>query len=440
MTDTLTIETGTVHACRDPLACDVCAVEHRDPAKVGRSALRLAASVRAAIRRADREVREIAGYRILATSPGTVRTISDAAERVARTFAGIDSGDVASKTLAKVAAWIGSDDIDPAKVERLISDRTYARRLGGRVARQLARTMATGGGSMPRLKVDPDDTRKRVKRTYLDRGLPGPDIVRTGTGARRGLTVAEREQLDRVSQWERVEASPAYSPWTNAFGDGMPNVGTSHPFGSVAPGIPERDADVLRRGTLLERVATIGPDPATLPALAAIRDAIASGDPWTWKGIAAAIGDTRHPANLARRVRTDIDRMRHAERSGDLFHPVPGPVPVRVGYWPYPTGRHVGRGDGIGRSVTWVMPDPDPDRRPFRQSHTYEWSGATVDWEREGPEAFDHPIPDPYIAIRRRLRLALWDRVTSDTDPAKVRGILSGGTGVRPDPIRRPIP
>lgn len=475
------IEIGSCDHKRE-CACEI----ERDRATLSRANLRLIASVRAAIKRADIERREIVGYSMLDRS--MVRVISDAAESRASEYVGVDAAEIASLALAQYAAWIARDDLEIERRERAISDRAYARRLARRIAGQLARKSATGTGSMPRLVADNREIERRVRKlfrsaragspyavTLATLGKPSKDVEpcpEHGTECagymlraaandpssehRRGLSEIERATIERVGGFERIERSPSYSPWLDQYGESVPRVGDAHPSGHIAPGIPHRDSPSMRRGSIIERLQAIG-RVDVIPAVEAIRSRIESANAMSWRAIAEAIGSNQHPATIARNVRGAIEQL--------------GEIETRLGHSPYlgdshvewiesprwtlaHTGRYIERSSEYGRGWNsavalngWVwtrdgehLPDCEP--RPFKPSaRCAPGCNALALTRGDRPSSDpDSPPTKPRLdRVRRRVFLARWTRVTDATDRASVRAIIERAIEPRPRLVR-PLP
>lgn len=445
------IETGSCDHRRE-CACEI----ERDRPTLGRANLRLIASIRAAIKRADIERREIVGYSMLDRS--MIRAISDAAESRAREYVGVDAAEIASLSLAQYAAWIARDDLEAERRERAISDRAYARRLARRIAGQLARKAATGTGSMPRLVVDHREVERRVRKLFRSARAGSPNAVtvtyRDGSIQRRGLTDIERATIERVGGFERVERSPSFSPWLDQYGESVPRVGEAHPTGHIAPGIPHRDAPSMRRGSIIERLQAIG-RVDVIPAVEAIRSRIESSNAMSWRAIAEAIGSSQHPATVARHVRGAIEqlvgieqRLGHSPYLGDRrveWIESPGWMVVH-------TGRYIERVDDYGRGWNsavalngwaWSRVGEHLPECELRRSSGRCAPGckalALTRGDRPSSEPDSQPAKLPLDRVRRRVFLARWTRVTDATDPASVRAIIERAIEPRPRLVR-PLP
>lgn len=445
------IEIGSCDHKRE-CACEI----ERDRPTLGRANLRLIASIRAAIKRADIERREIVGYSMLDRS--MVRAISDAAEARAREYVGVDAAEIASLSLAQYAAWIARDDLEAERRERAISDRVYARRLARRIAGQLARKAATGTGSMPRLVVDNREVERRVRSLFRTAKAGSPYAVtvirRDGSSERRGLTDIERATIERVGGYERVERSPSYSPWLDQYGESVPRVGEAHPTGHIAPGVPHRDAPSMQRGSIVGRLRAIG-RVDVVPAVEAIQSHIESANAMSWRAIVGALGSSQHPATIARHVRSAIEqlaaieqRLGHSPYLGDSrveWIESPSWVAVR-------TGRTIERFDDHGRGWSsavalngwaWSIVGPHlPECEPRRSSGRCApgcRALALTRGERTSSEPDSAPAKPRLDRVRRRIYLARWSRVTDATDPASVRAIIERAIEPRPRLVR-PLP
>lgn len=447
------IELGSCDHKRE-CACEI----ERDRPTLGRANLRLIASVRAAIKRAEIERREIVGYSMLDRS--MVRTISNAAESRAREYVGVDAAEIASLSLAQYAAWIARDDLEIERRERAISDRAYARRLARRIAGQLARKAATGTGSMPRLVTDHREIERRVRSLFRTAKAGSPYAVtvtrRDGSSERRALSDIERATIERVGGYERVERSPSFSPWLDQYGESVPRVGEAHPTGHIAPGVPHRDAPSMQRGSIIERLRAIG-RVDVIPAVDAIQSRIESANAMSWRAIAEELGSSQHPATVARHVRGAIEQLGEIEQR--LGHsPYRGDSRVEwiesPGWMVVHTGRYIERFDDYGRGWSsavalngwaWSIVGPHlPECEP-RKSSSRCAPGCKALALTRGERASREPEPDTHSTkprldrVRRRVFLARWTRVTDATDRASVRAIIERSIEPRPRLVR-PLP
>lgn len=452
-----------------------------------RAAQRHLAALRRAARDAQREVWELRGYRRMTSR--MVRRLTDTAQATAQRYVGLDDADIASRTLQRIAVWVGRDDRDDTHADKVAAFLGDARRqvgLAQRIAHQVARNSATGRGSMPRLKVDDKDLQRRLRRKFRKASAGSPDAVavahiapidpndeskpkagelltalraleRTAsddapTFQRRYLTPVEREARARVMRFERVESAPDYSPMLDGFGNGVVSVGTAHPTGHIAPGVPHRDAPSMRRGTLLQALRQSGAPIDACNAVKVIADIVHSGDRMSWDRVRETIGYSGHRATLQRLVRQSVRTIENLERrDGYRYLPVtPMPddassvVVVRTGRM------HGSNRDGIGRAVTFgygndaqwrVVATHRPECGPIRCADDCRaLQLVTVrddDTDDDTAPASNVGAVDPYASLRRRLWTMLWDRVDDDTAPDIVRAIIERDTyGPRPRVMR----
>jgi hypothetical protein len=460
-------------AARD--ACPWCQLETRDAGHVAtRAARRLAASLRRAIRDAERERDTLRGYRLTAgtvsahraTSP-VLRAVTDNAETIGAAF----YSDVAGETVERVARYIGrpttSADVLAAYLTGDGAPWSYAARLARRVARSIASGTGTGRGSMPTFTVDRTDAERELIAIYRRaiRATGAAFTLADGHGHRRAMTDAERELVLDSLRPERAERAPLYAQWLTGLGDTLPDVRDGHGTGHVAPYVPERDAAPLRRGTVWQRLRAVGADVDTVRALRAIFDIVNRPDeagryrvtaPWQTVRDGLTIGVTS--GTLQRRARRYARAVRERERRELIGQPFTVPDAERATpstrLMPVATGHHIGRGVSDSSPVSFPIA---PYRWQTVTGHLTDDTGtvlcvrggrcadgcaalqllpvATRDaehtylerplWNGNGCGHVDGCPVDCPTRQARALRVARWDRITPATGTDTVRALLA---------------
>jgi hypothetical protein len=318
----------------DRYACAWCESERETVGHAHtRAAVRLAASVRASLARAERERDTMRGYALM--SAATVETVNRETERLARRY-GCDESALHAVTIDRVARWFARNETArDASTERV---RATVRLIGDRVARKLS----TGRGTMPRLSharhapecergecvawcavvkvaaylaaqsvavgrapVAAIDAATWERMSESERGERIARMSETACESVRVLSESERDSLADALTFERAPGAPDWPRWLDAFGDTAPNVGDAHPYATRAPGRPERDAPTMRAASLSESVRMVAPerDAATyLAALDAVSETGRGRFVIDWDAVAAAIGDRAHRTTYRRRV------------------------------------------------------------------------------------------------------------------------------------------
>lgn len=482
MPDTKTLE--TVARCdhgADVHACPFCAVEYRDTGqRLTRSARRLAASLRAAIERAERERDTVRGYDLLSgtvSASGTRSPVLDGIGNAADSIGHAFYSDVTGDTIERVARWIGNAATDRERVAMLLtsdgSPVSYASRIGRRVARSIARGTGTGRGSMPRVVSDRERAERELVARYRDtlRDVPAftvaavklrretaLDVLRAmADGAplpRRAFTAAERELVLDTWRPERAERAPLFAPWLDGLGDGLANPRDGHGSGHVAPYVPERDAAPLRRGSIVERVAAVGADVDTVRAIRAAWDIVNVPDGRgryrsrvPWSDIATGLGVNVSPDTVARHaravLRAVVARETEARRPDGAPFTLPDPVPVvTTRLVPVATGRTIGRGIDHGSpvvapSITWRRAprtvrqfDGSLRRETYTTATPITGSnGDTVPLWLSDPCPCDVPNNGSHVdtcpvRVARSLRVARIATIGADSDRATVRAVI----------------
>ena len=345
----------------DVYTCPWCETPRQTGQRLTRSARRLSAAIRRAIRDAENERDETNGYGYLAgtvsangATSHTLRAITRAGETVGAEF----YSDVTGETVGRFARYIARPHRSPERLQRALTDTRYAYRLARAIARSIATDTGTGRGSMGRFTVDTADAENELRRIYRDalrtspaftvatgrcpvhgrNGCPLPrwrtdaetgQRVRVADGCpmsrdlmpRRAMTDAERDLIRETLSPERVERSPAYSQWWDGLGQTLPDVRDGHGYGHVAPYVPERDAYPLRRGDIFARLRAVGADGQTVRALRYVWDAVNVPDengryrstaPWT--DARNETGATVTAGTLQRRARRYAADVRARER------------------------------------------------------------------------------------------------------------------------------
>jgi hypothetical protein len=464
-----TLATGTRcehYAARD--ACPFCGIEERATGHVAtRAARRLAASLRRAIRDAERERDTARGYSLLSgtvsangvTSP-VLAALTDTAETVGAMF----YSDVTGETVERVAHYIGRPETDADRRAALLVDNGYARRLARRVARSIATGTGTGRGSMPTFKTDAETELNAIYKRAL-RGMTAAFTLSDGHGHRRAMTEAERELMMVTLRPARTERSPMYAQWFSGLGATLPDVRDGHGTGHVAPYLPERDAAPLRRGTVWQRLRAVGADVDTVRALRAIFDIVNMPDgngryrssaPWQTVRDALGIGVTS--GTVQRRAVRYARAVRERERLELIGQPfaVPdaerGTVGTRL--TPIGTGRYPKRGTVTGMPIVspigarWANVAPHlkecrngarcapsctalqlvPVRAPVRPLP----DGTVTVPQCARHESDTCPTTCP-TRVARATRVARWDGITSDTDAVTVRALVASNAKERAD-------
>ncbi len=284
----------TTHTAEIP-AVDISASPAGDiQVRAARELARDRAAGRAVDRKAERVAATSRGWLLLTAD--NVADILTAGESVGREYLGSDSAEIATAGLDRVARWIGGLEDNAAVLARLATSRGasgYAARLARLAARQYAAKHGTGRGSMPRLVLSDDEldtrlsdiygarshsvavaTAARVDSAEIDQVELGERVaaaqwhavLRGSPTAYRSISDDELDQVRRVSRFERTAAAPMFSRWLDQYGDTVPTAGTGHTFAHRAPGMPERDAGPIRRGTLGDRLTALGCDAETIRA------------------------------------------------------------------------------------------------------------------------------------------------------------------------------
>lgn len=481
MPDTTTIATGTrcAHGA-DGNACPWCEIETRPAGHVAtRGARRLAASVRRALRDAQRERDTVRGYGLLAetvsangaTSP-ILRAVTVAAENVGAAY----FADVTGQTIERVAGYVGRAD-----GERLATFLTadgapssYPARLARRVAQSIARGTGTGRGSMPTFDIDRSDAETELIAIYRRaiRATGAAFTLADGNGHRRAMTESERELVLDTLRPERSERAPAYAQWLTGLGDTLPTVRDGHGTGHVAPHVPERDAGPLRRGTVWQRLRAVGADDDTIRALRAVWDIVNAPDAHgryrasaPWQTVRDGLGLTVSAGTVQRRARRYALALRERERRAILGQPftVPDAETTRgTVLVPMTTGHYRGRGTDNGLPVTysaagwqWQRVDLSDTRPDIVGAHHADCetghcvrgcramalrpmptrdTGAAMQRPLWTTPSCDHgdgcPIECPTRVARAR-RVARWDAIGADTDTDTVRALVATNTAER---------
>lgn len=389
---------------------------------------RAASKARTAARTAERTAATSRGWGMLTAA--NVADMTAAGIAVGRQYLGTDAAELSALALDRVSAWLGSPPYDrngepwtaartALHAERIVRVRRsrgasgYAARTARRAATQLVRRRGTGRGSMPRLVISDAEIDARLDAIYgvrsrsvavgtvdaaavhrgeLDAVEVGDRIagiymhaayMDAGT-AYRHITDAELDAIRRTAVHERTAAAPNYSAWLDAYGDGVPMASAGHTMGHIAPGVPERDAAQLRRGSLADRMDAAGIAAGTVDAAVHAMDAVstrrisAAGHigrypvrvPWTV--IADRIDAAVIPATLARRVDKALSELADAESINGYVYAAA--MDARGHYWrtvAQGTGRRADRRgasyDGVpvvystspGRRYTPAMADRD---------------------------------------------------------------------------------
>jgi hypothetical protein len=318
---TTTTTTTAETRCEHDLAaweCAYCAwprlVVESETARTTRTAERLAASIRRAIRNHERERDMLRGYSLVTAS--MLAAIESSATAAARPFGG-DSVGIYERTLDAFAIWIARQDRDG--IDAVRGDSSHVRSLARRIATRLARGAGTGRGHMPRLAIgqhapecDRGECVTYCGAVMLDDALRGLVVraYRAGeTPNDRPPTAGEREAIADTLDYERVAGSPDYPRWLDAFGESAPNVGSAHPFGHRAPGVPERDAPSVKRASMTAAARWLGLNAALVGAALDHVRKTRRGYAFDLRRIAAAVGDTRHLANVKREIVRTLETL-----------------------------------------------------------------------------------------------------------------------------------
>jgi len=157
----------------------------------------------------------------------------------------VDAGQLFGIVCDDLAAWLARL-APPARLAAIGQDHERQVRRVRSMARQTAKKMATGNGTMPRL-VPIADVAETAKKVEVVTRLAKLIALRT-------LSAVEQAEWVRQNGYERAE-STVYSPWLDGMGDTSPEIGSPHPFGGPAPAQPARDASHVRSASLVELVS-----------------------------------------------------------------------------------------------------------------------------------------------------------------------------------------